>query len=283
MSDESDNDTQSELPNELENESSQIIAYIHKAAQIILQSRQILNQNIECKTADQEDNCHDSEDSKDSDDSFELNVPYCSALKEEMNCKYLEHWNPYQSSLTFTIDITLETESNSSDLTSQSQLMEQWKIVFNYGAIDPVDTKDTTAPTETQMSLQLRSLLSYIHILPLQNLLPPLTIINPMDLFNLGVDVESDHDLAETNDDTLNHIPYKLSYRLSSAYAGEKKKTHQSSHEQGSDGHLRFDDYNDVNYYLFPLLEFGDIGSLQLSVFYINNQTFHDKCIENNA
>ncbi len=35
------------------------------------------------------------------------------------------------------------------------------------------------------MTLQLRSLLSYMQLLPVQHILPPLNSINTMDLFNL--------------------------------------------------------------------------------------------------
>ena len=161
-----------------------IESYIHKVTQLILESRQIFSADTKTE----------------GNDDFQLHCSQYTPLKQRVFDKYLQNWTPSQSSLTFTIDISLQiiphhtTTGNISDDDHNPQLIEQWKIVFNHGITESPTTPRTEPPDhalgpplDVQMALQLRSLMSYLQCLPIRRILPPSDLVDAMDLFNLSL------------------------------------------------------------------------------------------------
>ena len=90
--------------------------------------------------------------------------------------------------------------------------------------------------------------------------------------YTKGVDVESEQVL----DESIDAIPFRLSHRICSAY-GHSKDNKVQNGEKGS-----FVDHGEVDYFVFPLIECGLIGSFQLSVFFVDKEKFENKYVRNN-
>ena len=81
-------------------------------------------------------------------------------------------------------------------------------------------------------------------------------------------------------------IPYKLSYRISSAYeqltdsnptdnaVSTKQTVSKHLNDGGNGDKLRFLHYDDVDCFVFPQIDVVDLGGLQLSVFHIDCDKF---------